>query len=225
MGKEYSKREGVDYTEVSEPVARMDTVRMIISMAALNGFKIYQMDVKSAFLHGELVENVLVDQHQEYEKKCKEHLVYKLKNALYGLKQAPRAWYSKIETHFNKKVFKKCDSEQTLFTKISVEGDTENKKSTGEYVFILSSGAFAWSSKKQPIVTLSTSEAEFVAATISQPLSKNPVMHGRSKHIDVRYHFLRDLSRDVTIALIKCPSEVQVADIMTKPLNTETFQK
>ncbi|GAA0147838.1 hypothetical protein LIER_36594 [Lithospermum erythrorhizon] len=56
-------------------------------------------------------------------------------------------------------------------------------------------------------------------------LSKNLVINDRSKHIDVRYHFLRDLSRDGIIALIKCASEVQIADIMTKPLKTEAFQK
>ncbi|GAA0147836.1 transmembrane signal receptor [Lithospermum erythrorhizon] len=122
VAKGYSQKEGVDYTEVYAPVARMDTVRMIIAMAAHNGWKIYQMDIKSAFLHGELLENVFVEQPQGYEKKGKEHLVYKLTKALYGLKQAPRTWYSKIETHFNKEGFKKCNSVQTLFTKRSAGG-------------------------------------------------------------------------------------------------------
>jgi hypothetical protein len=56
-------------------------------------------------------------------------------------------------------------------------------------------------------------------------LSKNPVMHGRSKHIDVRFHFLRNLSKKGEIELIHCPSQDQVADIMTKPLKLDIFQK
>ena len=65
---------------------RMDTVRMIISMVAQKGLKIGQLDVKSSFLHGELSENVYVEQPRGYVKKRKEHLVYKLHKALYGLK-------------------------------------------------------------------------------------------------------------------------------------------
>ena len=56
-------------------------------------------------------------------------------------------------------------------------------------------------------------------------LSKNPVMHGRSKHIDVRFHFLRNLTKEGTIELVHCGSQDQVADIMTKPLKLEVFQK
>lgn len=67
----------------------MDTVRVIIFKATLKGWKIGQLDVKSAFLHGELSENVYVRQPKGYMKKGKEHLVYKLHETLYGLKQAP----------------------------------------------------------------------------------------------------------------------------------------
>ena len=56
-------------------------------------------------------------------------------------------------------------------------------------------------------------------------LSKNPVMHGRSKHIDVRFHFLRNLTKDGALELVYCGSQDQVADIMTKPLKIEVFQK
>ena len=56
-------------------------------------------------------------------------------------------------------------------------------------------------------------------------LSKNPVLHGRSKHIDVKYHFLRDLTKDGIVDLIYCKSEDQVADIFTKPLKLAAFQK
>ena len=135
-------------------------------------------------------------------------------------------------------------------------GDVDDRKSTSGSVFLLSSGAVSWSSRKQPIVTLSTTEAEFVAAascacqavwlrrmmeqlcqeqhsatviycdnssTIKR--SRNPVMHGRSKHIDVRFHFLRDLTCDEVVKLEHCPTQEQLADLMTKPLKLDTFEK
>jgi hypothetical protein len=77
---------------------------------------VFQLDVKSAFLHGELTENVYVQQPPGYHK-GKTDQVYKLKMALYGLKQAPRAWYSKIESYFITENFEKCSHEPTLFVK------------------------------------------------------------------------------------------------------------
>lgn len=119
------------------------------------------------------------------------------------------------------------------FTDSDYAGDLEDRKSTPGYVFMLSGGAVSWSSKKQPIVTLSTTEAEFVVAATCAcqavwmgrileklnhvqdgcttvfcdnsstiKLSKNPVMHGRSKHIDVRFHFLCDLTQDGVVELV-----------------------
>ena len=84
---------------------------MIIALAAQKNWTIYQLDVKLAFLHGELHEDVYVDQPKGYEKRDSEHLVYKLHKALYGLKQAPRAWFSRIETHFVNEGFLRCESE------------------------------------------------------------------------------------------------------------------
>lgn len=115
--KGYAQEYGIDYTEVFAPVARMDIVRMIIAMAAQRGWGIYQLDVKSAFLHGELKEDVFVEQPQGYEVTGKEHMVYKLHKALYGLKQAPRAWFSRIEAYFIREGFESSPSEQTLFIK------------------------------------------------------------------------------------------------------------
>lgn len=99
------------------PVATLDTVRLILALATQHGWEIYQLDLKSAFLHGELKEEVFVQQPLGYEKKGEEDKVYKLKKALYGLKQAPRAWYSKIETYFVQEGFVKCSCEHTLFIK------------------------------------------------------------------------------------------------------------
>ncbi|WJZ99221.1 hypothetical protein VitviT2T_017686 [Vitis vinifera] len=348
VAKGYAQQHGIDYTEVFAPVARWDTIRMVIALAARNGWSVYQLDVKSAFLHGELNEAVFIEQPQGYEKKGEEHKVYKLKKALYGLKQAPRAWYSRIEAYFIKEGFERCSCDHTLFIKtgdggkilivslyvddliftgndesmfvkfknsmklefdmtdlgkmkyfLGVEvlqnsegiyisqrkyakkvlerfmasptemhlqatkrvlsdyaGDVDDRKSTSGYVFLLSEEVVAWSSKKQPVVTLSTTEAEFVAAAScacqgvwmrrvleklghSQgkcttvlcdncstiKLSKNLVMHGRSKHIDVRFHFLRDLTREGVVELTHCGTQEQVADIMTKPLKLDVFLK
>ncbi|XXG58987.1 hypothetical protein AAC387_Pa04g1157 [Persea americana] len=148
------------------------------------------------------------------------------------------------------------DYELVAYTDSDYAGDLEDRKSTSGYLFLSSYGAVSWSSRKQPIVTLSTSEAEFVtvASCVCQAvwlrwmletlhhdqqdlivmfcdnsstikLSKNPVMHGRSKHIDVCYHFLRDLTRDGVVKMINCHTQEQLADIMTKPLPLADFEK
>jgi hypothetical protein len=154
-------------------------------------------------------------------------------------------------------VYRKGEEQELIgYSDSDYAGDQDDKKSTSGYVFMLSAGAVSWCSKKQPVVTLSTTEAEFIAAASSacqavwlrrilqqlrhEPrksttiycdnsstikLSKNPVLHGRSKHIDVRFHFLRELTKDKVVELIQCSSQEQVADIMTKPLKLDVFQK
>ena len=74
---------------------------MVLALAAQNGWSVYQLDVKSAFLHGELKEDVYVEQPLGYIRKGEEEKVYKFKKTLYGLKQAPRAWYSRIEAYLS----------------------------------------------------------------------------------------------------------------------------
>lgn len=103
-------------------MARWDTIRTILALAAHKGWCVFQLDVKSVFMHGELNEAMFIDQPQGYEKQGDEHKVYRLKKALYGLKQAPRAWYSRIETYFAKEGFKKCFCEHTLFIKSGDKG-------------------------------------------------------------------------------------------------------
>ena len=115
--KGYAQQHGIDYTKVFAPVARWDTIRMIIALVARNSCSVYQFDVKSDFLHGDLNEAVFVEQPQDYGKKGEEYKVYKLKKALYGIKQAPRAWYNRIEAYFVKEGFERCNCERTLFIK------------------------------------------------------------------------------------------------------------
>eukprot|EP00253_Pinus_taeda_P019146 PITA_19146 len=95
----------------------METVRAVLSIAAQNKGKVYQMDVKSAFLNGVLMEEVYIEQPLGYVRKDQEHKVCILKKALYGLKQAPRAWYSRIDSYLLENEFDKCEGEPTVYIK------------------------------------------------------------------------------------------------------------
>lgn len=86
------QKEGLDYSEMFAPVARMETIRLLVALASWRGWKLWQLDVKSAFLNGPLEEEVYITQPPGFELKGSEDKVLKLKKALYGLKQAPRAW-------------------------------------------------------------------------------------------------------------------------------------
>lgn len=122
VAKFYGKEYGIDYTEVYAPVARMDTIRLMIAVAAQRGWSILHMDVKSVFLHGTIDEDIYVQQPQGYIIKGQEQKVYKLNKALYGLKQASRAWFSRIEGYFLKEEFLRSNAEQTLFIKEDNKG-------------------------------------------------------------------------------------------------------
>ncbi|KAM1955170.1 hypothetical protein ACFX16_024756 [Malus domestica] len=122
MANGYSQRARIDYDEVFAPFARLETIRLLISLAAQNKWKIQQMDVKSAFLHEVLEEEVYIQQPSDYEIKGHEDKVLKLKKALYGLKKAPRAWNSRIDKCFQESNFTKCLHEHALYVKVK-DGD------------------------------------------------------------------------------------------------------
>jgi len=92
---------------------------MLLAVATQKGWKIFQLDVKSAFLNGYMQEEIFVEQPKGFVVGGEEEKVYLLKKALYGLKQAPRAWYSRIDEHLLKHDFKKSLSESTLYMRTS----------------------------------------------------------------------------------------------------------
>ncbi|KAJ3676856.1 hypothetical protein LUZ60_002580 [Juncus effusus] len=118
VAKGYNQREGIDYDEVFAPVARMETVRLLILLAAQSKWPIYQMDLKSAFLNGVLEEEVYIKEPPGYVKTEKEDKVLKLKKMLYGLKQAPRAWNTLIDAYFKECRFMQCPYEHALYVKM-----------------------------------------------------------------------------------------------------------
>ena len=117
--KGFTQQYGVDFEETFAPVARQETIRMALSLAASKGWTVQHMDVKSAFLNGDINEEVYVAQPQGFEVSGREDHVYKLKKALYGLKQAPRAWYTRIDGYFKSVGFQRSLSEPTLYFKKS----------------------------------------------------------------------------------------------------------
>ncbi|GKC41897.1 retrovirus-related pol polyprotein from transposon TNT 1-94 [Tanacetum coccineum] len=187
------------------------------------------MDVKSAFLNGKLKEEVYVKQPPGFETNEFPNHVCKMDKALYGLKQAPQAW---LATRARKKHLRCPGACQLLGGKL-----------------------VCWSAKKQQSVAMSSAEAEYVAAagccanilwmksqltdydiiyekvpifcdnTSAIAISNNPVLHSRTKHIDIRYHFIRDhiLKGDIELHFI--PTQYQLADIFTKPLDEPTFKR
>jgi hypothetical protein len=430
VAKGYVQRQGIDYDEVFAPVARLESVRLLLAHAACQGWAVHHMDVKSAFLNGVLQEEVYVAQPPGFVLRGQENKVLRLIKALYGLRQAPRAWYAKLDKSLIGLGFRRSPSEHAVYlrgagarrlvvgvyvddliiaggnqvdidtfkgqmkatfkmsdlgllhyylglevsqteagiticqssyaakiletagltgcnpsatpmeprlklSKVSsapaidssmyrsvvgslrylvnsrpdltysvgyisrfmenpttehlaamkrvlryvagtlhfgccykrkknpqlvgysdsdMAGDIDTRKSTSGILFFLGDNTITWQSQKQKIVALSSCEAEYIAATTAAcqgvwlarllaelkseqadavtlridnesaiALSKNPVFHDRSKHIDVRYHYIRECVEEDRVKLQSIGTEEQLADILTKALGRERF--
>lgn len=441
VAKGFNQREGIDYNEIFSPVVKYTSIRILLSIVSQYDFELEQLDVKTAFLHGNLDEKIFMSQPKGFEQKGKENWVCYLKKSLYGLKQAPRQWYIRFDTFiksldFNRSEYDPCfyykgkggpnsyylllyvddmllagydaneiknikqrlkqefemkdlgcakrilgmeikrnRSNQTLFLtqqtyilkmltrfsmneakvvtlplashfKFSVEqcpksefersrmdkipyanaigsvmyvmvctrpdlafaistlsrymsnpgeyhwealkwllkylkgtsdlglmfckgeteiqlkgfvdsdfaGNCDNRKSTSAYVFTVNNACVSWKSQLQKIVALSTTEAEYIAASDAVKegiwlknlldeigfsgndatvysdsqsaihLSRNPVFHDRTKHIDVKFHFIRDIIEKEIIKIEKISTKCNPADMGTKILPLYKFK-
>jgi len=101
----FNQEEGIDYEETFAPVTRLEAIRMLLAFACYKDFKLFQMDVKSAFLNGLISEEVYVEQPPGFESHEFPNNVFKLSKALYGLKQATRAWYERLSGFLLEKCF------------------------------------------------------------------------------------------------------------------------
>jgi len=119
----FCQKEGIDYEKTFAPVARLEANRLLLAFVASKGFKLQQMDVKSAFLNGFIEEEVYVRQPPGFESAKFLDRVFKLRKALYGLKQAPRAWYARLKSFLLKSGFVMGSVDKTLFL-LSRGGDT-----------------------------------------------------------------------------------------------------
>ena len=109
--KGYKQKEGLYYFDTYSPVTRITSIRMLIALAAVHDLKIHQMDVKTAFLNGELEEDIYMEQPEGFIVPGKEKKVCRLVKSLYGLKQAPKQWHAKFDQTMLANGFKinECD--------------------------------------------------------------------------------------------------------------------
>nr|GEV05098.1 retrovirus-related Pol polyprotein from transposon TNT 1-94 [Tanacetum cinerariifolium] len=235
----YNQKKGIDYEETFAPVARLEAIIIFLTYAAYMGFMVYQMDVKSAFLNGKILEEV-------YQANPKESHLVAVKRIFRYLKGTPNLglWYLK-GSGFDLKAYSDSD----------YAGCNLDRKSTSGGCQILGGKLVCWSAKKQSSVAMSSAEAGYVAAagccaqvlwiksqlanydilydkmpifcdnTSAIAISNNPLLHSRTKHIDIMYHFIRDHILKGDIELHFVPTDLQLADIFTKPLAEPCFTR
>ncbi|WVZ50248.1 hypothetical protein U9M48_001522, partial [Paspalum notatum var. saurae] len=318
VAKGYVQQQGIDYEEAFAPVARIESVRLLLALAAQEGWAVHHMDVKSAFLNGELREEVYVKQPPGFIVEGEEQKVLKLDKALYGLRQAPRAWNDKLHTTLVGLGFQHSASEHAVYAR-EIEAFKRQMQSKFKmsdlgllcfYLGIevnqtedgitLSQAAYARkileragmeacnpshtpmeprlklskTSTAAPVDATGFMEApttehlsavkrilRYVAGTIEYgcsykktasklelygylhgysdsdmagdidtckstsgsaiALSKNPVFHERSKHIDTRFYYIRECIGDGKMKVKHVRTEEQLADILTKPFGRD----
>nr|GEZ82535.1 copia protein [Tanacetum cinerariifolium] len=279
----YNPQEGIDYDETYVPVARLEFIRILLAYACALDFKLFQMDVKSAFLNGFIDEEVYMAQPLGFIDFTNPNHICRLKKALYGLKQAPKAWtdivfsvclgarfqenpktshlevvkcifrYIKGPMHLGLWYPKGSGIETIVYADSNHAGDYVDRKSTCGICMFMGCCLTSWFLKKQTALSISTTEVEYVSAGKAcqqalwmkqalvdygirlddipimcdnkgaVDLNKNPVQHSRTKHIEIRHHFLRDNVSKGNVFKEKVSSKDNIADILTKPLKCEPF--
>ncbi|KAL0383034.1 UNVERIFIED_CONTAM: Retrovirus-related Pol polyprotein from transposon TNT 1-94 [Sesamum calycinum] len=121
VAKGFKQKEGIDYFDTYSPVARLTTIRVLIALASVYNLSIHQMDVKTAFLYGELEEEIYMDQPEGFVAHGNERKVCKLVKSLYGLKQAPKQWHEKFDQTILAFGFTVNENDKCIYCK--VKGD------------------------------------------------------------------------------------------------------
>jgi len=281
VAKGYLQRPGFDFDETFAPVARFATIRTLLAIAAGLGLRLHHMDVKTAFLYGDLDEEIYVEQPEGYVVPGQEDLVLLLTKSLYGLKQAPNVWFRTITREFVKLGYRKCESDHGIWVKFGPDGkrtyiilyvddllimsedDDEladlkrelsirfEMKDLGEakrflgmeiehgfdgvrtptikihqadYIRTLLHGM----EDCNPVSSSMDPSVNLVATTDNQgalALAKNPVHHTRSKHIDIKHHYIRETIAQGIVWLKHVSTSDMAADFLTKPLGRVRLQK
>nr|GEV24784.1 copia protein [Tanacetum cinerariifolium] len=175
----FRQEEGINFEESFVSDKRIEAIRIFIANAANKNITIFQMNVKTAFLNGELKKEVYVSQPEGFVDQDNPSHVYKLKKALYGLKQAPRTWYDMLSSFLISQHFSKGVVDLTLFTRkarndlllepltayadANYAGCQDTRRSTLGSTQFLGDKLVSWSSKKQKSTAISSTEAKYIA--------------------------------------------------------------
>ena len=116
VARGFAQRKGIDFEEVFASVMCMESIRLLLALTAAKDWRVHHLDIKSAFLNGELAETVFIRQPPGFVVKGAEHRVLRLRKALYGLWQTPRAWNAKLDATLGELGFTQCATEHTLCT-------------------------------------------------------------------------------------------------------------
>ncbi|GKA84057.1 copia protein [Tanacetum coccineum] len=211
----YNQQEGIDYDETYAPVARLESIRILLAYACALDFKLSQMDVKSAFLTGFINEEVYVAQPPGFINSAKPNHVYRLKKALYRLKQAPKAWYDRLKAFLIKRDYT-MGMKQTALAISTTEAEYVSAGKACQQALWIKQALLDYGIRLDDIPIMCDNKRAI-------DLSKNPVQHSRTKHIEIHHHFLRDNVQKGNISTEKVSSEDNIADILTKPLKREPF--
>ncbi|GJU07649.1 retrovirus-related pol polyprotein from transposon TNT 1-94 [Tanacetum coccineum] len=249
VAQEFRQEEEIDFEESFAPVVRIEAICIFIANVTHRNMTIYQVDVKTAFLNGELKEVVYVSQPEGFVDQDNPSHVYKLKKALYGLKQAPRVWYDMLSSFLISQHFSKSAVDLTLFTrkarndlllkygmlstdpidtpmvdKSKLDEDLQGKPTDPTHYrgMIGTIDMGLWYSKDSFITLTAYADANDAGCQDTRRSTSgsaqfldygfkfnkiplycdnksaialwcNNVQHSRDKHIDVHYHFLKDL--------------------------------
>nr|GEV69370.1 retrovirus-related Pol polyprotein from transposon TNT 1-94 [Tanacetum cinerariifolium] len=258
VARGYRQEEGINFEESFAPVARLEAIRIFLAFAAHMNMVINQMDVKTAFLNGNLREEVYVSQPDGFVDPDNPNRMYKLKKALYGLKQAPRAWYDMLSSFLISQDFSKGSVDPTLF--IRRNGNDLLLISQSPRGIFINQSKYALESLKKygfescdpmdtPMVEKSKLDEDkeenvvdpshyrgmigtllYLTATFAEADhagcqdTRRSTSGSLSKHIDIRYHFIKEHVENGVIKHYFVNTEYQLADIFTKALGRERIE-
>ncbi|GJZ44598.1 putative ribonuclease H-like domain-containing protein [Tanacetum coccineum] len=243
--------EGIDYDEVFAPVAKIEAIRLFFAYASFMGFIVYQMDVKSAFLYGTIGEEVYVCQPSSFEDPNFLDKVYKVEKALYGLHQAPRAWFDveKIPdefyegTHFLLRIAASTPMKPDKALVKDEEADSVDvhlyrsmigslmyltappQHLLGQNILLLCMLVQVLDGFKNQLLDYGCNFMNtkiFIDNESTICIVKNPVFHSKTKHIEIRHHFIRDCYEKKLIQVIKIHTDHNVADLLTKAFDVSS---
>ncbi|GJS61863.1 putative ribonuclease H-like domain-containing protein [Tanacetum coccineum] len=216
----YTQEEGIDYDEVFAPVARIEAIRLFLAYASFKDFVVYQMDVQSAFLYGKIKEEVYVCQPLGFEDPDFPDRVYKVE------KQKEDEIFISQDKYLNVILNKFGFSDvKTASTPMETHKNLlkDEKRRRLDYVLMQDSKLISWQCKKKTVVANSTTKAEYNSC-FQLLMTVKKLIHSKTKHIEIRHHFIRDSNKKKLIQMIKIYTDQNVADFLTKAFDVSIFQ-